>query len=140
MSAIKRFEDLEIWKLARKISKDFIPYLQNEGFSKDFRLLNQIKGSLGSMMDNIAEGFERGGNKEFVQFLFIAKGSGGEFKSQLHRALDYKYNDEKTFTEFYSSTETFCNKTGSLIHYLQNSGLKGAKFKPQTAEAKTENI
>jgi len=88
MATITRFEDIIAWQKARVLCIAINAYTRKEVFSKDFRLVSQIKSSSGSAMDNIAEGFERGGNKEFIQVLFIAKGSVGETRSQLYRALD----------------------------------------------------
>ena len=88
---IERFEDLEIWKLAKELCKFVYKITEKEHFTKDFTFKNQIRSSSGSVMDNIAEGFERDGTKEFIQFLSIAKGSCGECRSQSYRAFDYKY-------------------------------------------------
>jgi four helix bundle protein len=88
---IEKFEDLEIWQEARKLSKAIFEKAERKPFRNDFKLKNQTEGSSGSSMDNIAEGFERGGNREFIQFLSIARGSCGETRSQLYRAYDYKY-------------------------------------------------
>lgn len=102
MATIEKFEDLEVWKKARELCKKVFLLTQKEQFSKDFSLKDQRR-SLGSVMDNIAEaclparqGFERGGKKEFIQFLFISKFSLAETRSQLYRSLDYGYitNDE----------------------------------------------
>jgi len=89
--AVERFEDLEIWQEARALSKVIFQLSKRTPFKNDFKLKNQIKGSSGSTMDNIAEGFERNGRKEFLQFLSIAKGSCGETRSQSYRAFDYEY-------------------------------------------------
>lgn len=91
MATIKRFEDLEIWQLAREISRDVYDITRKDSIKHDFSLIDQLRRSSGSIMDNIAEGFERDGNKEFVQFLSYAKGSAGETRSQLYRAVDQKY-------------------------------------------------
>lgn len=97
MAKIERFEDLEIWQLAREISKDVWVIIQNTSLLKDYKLREQINGASGSIMDNISEGFERDGNREFINFLSIAKASCGETRSQLYRCLDRKHIDEETF-------------------------------------------
>ncbi|MGC3978674.1 MAG: four helix bundle protein [Paludibacteraceae bacterium] len=89
MATIKRFEDLEVWQKARGVCKLVKTLTEKENFSKDFSLKDQIKRSSGSAMDNIAGGFERDGNKEFINFLTISKGSAGEVRSQAYRAYDY---------------------------------------------------
>jgi len=86
MSTFQRFEDIIAWQKARELCNVIKSYTRKSEFSRDFKLLGQIEGSSGSAMDNIAEGFERGGNREFIQFLYISKGSAGETRSQLYRA------------------------------------------------------
>lgn len=86
MATIKSFEEIEAWQTARSLSKEIFGLTNFGSFSKDYGLRDQINRATGSIMDNIAEGFERGGSKEFIQFLAIAKGSAGEVRSQLHRA------------------------------------------------------
>src|ERR1043166_8669134 len=88
---VKNFEDLEIWKSARDLTKEIYRLTSEQRFSKDFRFRDQIRGASISIMSNVAEGFERGGNQEFIQFLYIAKGSCGEVRSQLYIALDQSY-------------------------------------------------
>ena len=129
MPAIKKFEDLDIWQLARRLTQIIYSYTLKPGFAKDFSLKDQIKRSSGSVMDNIAEGFERGGKAEFIQFLSIAKGSAGEVQSQLYRALDYLHISKAEFDEAYQLSEEIKNKTGGLIKYLNTSDIKGIKFK-----------
>lgn len=88
MAKIERFEELEIWREARDLSIAIRNLTRHPEFSKDVRFCSQINSASGSVMDNIAEGFERDGNKEFINFLYIAKGSSGEVRSQAYRALD----------------------------------------------------
>lgn len=94
MATITRFKDLEIWQKARSLSKEIFDYIQKGGFKRDYKLIEQINAASGSIMDNIAEGFERSSRFEFVNFLSYAKGSAGEVKSQLLRAADRKYLEQ----------------------------------------------
>ncbi|MEG2077274.1 four helix bundle protein [Chryseobacterium sp.] len=126
---IKKFEDLEIWQLARILCNDIYQISQETLLGKNYRLNNQIDGSSGSIMDNIAEGFERNGNKEFVQFLSIAKASCGETRSQLYRVLDRKFIDDITFEKLKDQTEILSRQISGFITYLQNSDIKGSKYK-----------
>lgn len=132
MSTIKRFEDLEVWKLARELCQDIYKLTLLEGFSRDFGLKNQVNNSRGSVMDNIAEGFERDGNKEFSQFLSISKASCGESRSQLYRALDRNYISTEQFELLSQKTFDLGRKISNLMIYLRNTEIKGNKFKEQT--------
>ena len=126
---IERFEDLEIWQEAREICKYVFKITSEEPFSKDYKFRDQIRSSSGSVMDNIAEGFGRGGNKEFINFLSIAKGSNDETRSQSYRAFDFNYITQEQLNELLERTNRIGNKTGSLIQYLKKSEFKGNKFK-----------
>ena len=126
---IEKFEDLDIWQEARKLSRLIFEITCKEPFCKDFRLRDQIRASSGSVMDNIAEGFERGGNKEFIQFLSFAKGSCGECRSQSCRALDYIYIQEDVFMDLKIRTTQLSMKISKLISYLKGTTMKGSKFK-----------
>jgi len=130
MAGYKRFEDLPIWQRARVFSKKVFEATLGDKFSKEFRLCAQIRASSGSIMDNIAEGFERNGNGEFKQFLFIAKGSCGETRSQLYRAFDYGYLMEEQFVELKNESENISKSLSNFIDYLSSSDIKGSKFKP----------
>jgi four helix bundle protein len=101
MSTIKRFEDLDAWKVSRELCNKLGDLIDAEAFKKNFRLIGQVEGSSGSIMDNIAEGFERGTRAEFIVFLGYSKGSCGELRSQLYRALDRKYINHEQFEELY---------------------------------------
>ncbi len=128
MATVKKFEDLDIWQLSRE-QANVLWKLYTEGtFSKDFELRNQISKSSGSVMDNIAEGFERSGNKEFINFLLIAKASNGEVRSQLYRAFDRNHITIENFEELKLNTESISKKITSFIKYLKDSELKGFRY------------
>ncbi len=129
MSKILRFEDLENWQLARELCNDIYEIAQNPDLKTDYKLYNQIDGSSGSIMDNIAEGFERNGNKEFIQFLSISKGSCGETRSQLYRVLDRKYISIDKFEITKEKTIVLSKKISSFMTYLSKSDYKGSKYK-----------
>ncbi len=129
MATIKRFEDLEIWQLARVQANDFNELVKYTTLAKDFGLRNQMNTSSGSVMDCIAEGFERLGNKEFKNLLIIAKGSNGEFRSQLYRCLDRKHISQERFDELYAKNSVLGSKLMSFITYLMNSSYQGQRYK-----------
>jgi four helix bundle protein len=129
MATIEKFEDLEIWKKAREVSKYVYQLTLKTDFSKDYSLKDQIRRSSGSVMDNIAEGFDRGGNKEFVNFLSIAKGSIAEVRSQVYRAFDFNYITKTEFDFLLVETTSLCERIGKLMSYLKSTDIKGPKFK-----------
>ena len=129
MASYKRFEDLPLWQEARDFSKKVFWASKDGEFAKEFRLCSQIRASSGSIMDNIAEGFERNGNGEFKQFLYIAKGSCDESRSQLYRAFDYGFLSEDIFETLRQQSEEISKSISSFIDYLQFTDIKGVKFK-----------
>jgi four helix bundle protein len=128
MATINRFEDLEIWQEARRLAKEIHIISTETGLKLDFKFKEQIKSSSGSVMDNIAEGFERDGNIEFRQFLSIAKGSAGETRSQLYRVFDFEYVDEQKFELLKKDYENLSGKIKNFITYLNKKDFKGNKF------------
>jgi four helix bundle protein len=121
MTTINRFEDLEIWISARQICKEIFGLTQKINFQKDYALVDQIKRSSGSAMDNIAEGFEREGKKEFINFLRIAKGSLGETRSQLYRAFDFGHIDKEEFSKQFDNCQILSRQIRSFISYLKST-------------------
>ena len=129
MAKINKFEDLEIWQKSRELCQFVEILIQTTQLKTNYSLKDQIDRSSGSIMDNIAEGFERNGNREFIQFLSIAKGSAGEVKSQFYRAFDKKLISEEQHLKLNEMTEIEKNKIGAMMNYLRNCEIKGLKFK-----------
>lgn len=123
------FEDLRIWQNARELSKEIYRISRFTEFSKDYRFVGQITSAMGSVMDNIAEGFERDGNKEFFQFLSIAKGSCGEVRSQLYRAYDAGYIDEELFNTLLGKIKALSSSIFHFMNTLKASDITGKKHK-----------
>lgn len=128
MATVETFEDLETWQLAREICQDVWRIINTTTLKHDYKLRDQMNASSGSAMDNIAEGFERSGNREFVQFLSISKGSCGELRSQLYRCLDREHIGSDTFTDLRKKTKLLSKKISSFMGYLKNSDRRGFKF------------
>jgi len=129
MATITKFEDLDVWKKARLPSVKIYNLTFLEPLSKDYRLKDQMRGSAGSIMDNIAEGFDRGRRLEFINSLGIAKGETGELKSQLYRCMDILYITQDIFKELYTAVDEVAKMIASFIEYLNKSEIRGQKFK-----------
>ena len=129
MATIQSFEDLKVWQKSRIRCQEIFDLITTGKLAKDFALIDQINRSSGSLMDNIAEGFGRMGNKEFINFLSYTYGSTLECKSQLYRAFDRKYISNKKLEELFNLIEEIKKMTNALITYLGRSDLKGQKFK-----------
>lgn len=129
MATFTCFEEIKSWQKARILCQKIGGYIDSGRFKHNYRLIGQIEGSAGSVMDNIAEGFERTGNKEFIQFLYIAKGSCGELRSLLYRAIDRSYIGQEEFDELKKDCIEISVLISKLITYLDESDLKGAKYK-----------
>ena len=128
MATIRKFEDLAIWQTARHLSLKVFELTQSGPASKDYHFKDQIRDSASSVMDNIAEGFERSSQFEFVNFLSISKGSSGETRSQLYRGIDQKYFNEEANNLIKEYADLAANISG-FIKYLNQSEVKGQKFK-----------
>lgn len=129
MATIKRFEDLDAWKVGRELCDKIGKIIDRGAFKKNFRLIGQVEGSSGSIMDNIAEGFERGSRAEFIVFLGYSKGSCGELRSQLYRALDRKYIIQELFDELYLMMVRISAMLQKFISYLLKTEVKGLRKK-----------
>jgi len=122
MAKVKRFEELEVWRAARDVVNAVYQASSAGIFSRDYALRDQIRRAAVSIPSNIAEGFSRHSNKEFVQFLFIAKGSAAEVQSQLYTALDQNYISQEEFDKIYGQIEVVAKQISRFITYLKESG------------------
>jgi len=128
MASIEKFEDIEAWQKARELTREIYRVTNRGAFAKDFSLRDQIRRASVSIMSNIAEGFGRGGNREFIQFLSMAKGSVSELQAQLYVAVDAGYLTKDQFQQIYSLSQSTGNLIGGFIRYLTKSANKGVKF------------
>jgi four helix bundle protein len=129
MARIKQFEDIEAWQKARELTRAIYAETASGKLSRDFGLRDQMRRAAVSILCNVAEGFERGGDKEFVQFIAIAKGSSAEVRAQLYVALDQGYIDQETFDRLSASAIQINRMLSGLMKYLRTSDYKGSKFK-----------
>lgn len=129
MAKIKKFEDIASWKKGRQLTRD-IYYVTSAGnFVRDFGLKDQIRRAAVSILSNIAEGFERGGDREFLQFLAVAKGSCGELRAQLYVALDQQYISQNEFDSLFESASEVSQLISGFMKYLKESNLRGSKLR-----------
>lgn len=129
MSTFQSFEEIEVWQKARQLTKRVYQVSSKGPFARDFGLRDQMSRACVSIMSNIAEGYERGGTKEFLQLLSVAKGSAGEVRSQLYVALDQDYLTGRVFEELTNHAREISRMLAGLMAYLRKSGLKGTKYK-----------
>lgn len=129
MANLERFEDIEAWKKSRELTKEIYQITGTGNFAKDFGLRDQLRRASVSIMSNIAEGFERGGDREFQQFLAIAKGSAGEVRAQLYVALDVGFLNQQDFERLYALTSQISRLIVGFMRYLASSTYKDNKFK-----------
>ncbi len=133
------FEDLEVWKTARELTNRIYKITANGSLSKDYGLRDQIRRAAVSVMSNIAEGYERGGNQELIQFLSIAKGSSGEVRSQLYVAMDQEYIDKRKSELLIDAFKKLSIMINNFMEYLKGSRFKGSKYKmPRQKSMKEE--
>jgi len=135
----KYFEDLQVWQEARRMTNKVYDISRKQSFSKDYGLIDQIRRASVSIMSNIAEGYERGGNQEFIQFLSIAKGSCGEVRCQLYLAMDQSYADRRECDELIEGCKKLSIMISNFMNYLKGTPYKGTKYKiPKQKTVKEE--
>ena len=140
MPTVKKFTELETWQLANELEKKVYEQLHAGTLAKDFALKDQINKSVGSIPDNIAEGFGRGGRNEFVQFLSIVRASASELQSQLIRCFNRNHFSKEIYDELYELADKTGNKIGSFIQYLNQSEKSGPKFHTRVATTNENQV
>jgi four helix bundle protein len=133
MATFQKFEDIEAWQKARDLTREVYRISGDGLFARDFGLRDQMRRASVSIMSNIAEGFERSGTGELLQFLSMAKGSAGEVKSQLYVAHDLKYIDQESFEKLFNSACEISKMINGLMNYIRSSTIKGIKYKRTNA-------
>jgi len=128
MASVERFEYLRIWQMARELCKEIYQHTEKKPWKMDSRFVQQIRAAAGSVMDNIAEGFERDGNKEYIQFLYIAKGSCGEVRSQIIRASDVGFLASEDYIKLYNDCINLNKGISVFIRKLKTSSVSGIKY------------
>lgn len=128
MARIEKFEDIRSWRKSRELTKQVYEITARGDFKRDFGLRDQIRKASVSILSNIAEGLERGGDKEFLQFLAVAKGSCGEVRAQLYVALDQGYLQRDQFETLSRLTTEISGLLFNFMKYLKQSSLRGSKY------------
>lgn len=128
MATIIRFEDMEAWQLGRALKRQVYACSKTGEFAKEFALRDQIRRAAIAVAANIAEGFEREGNREFLQFLSTSKGSCGEVQDHLYTALDASYVTQQQFDKLYREAAEVARKIGAFMNYLRQPEIRGRKF------------
>ncbi|MFY0673845.1 MAG: four helix bundle protein [Bacteroidia bacterium] len=128
MSSVRSFEDLKVWQKGCQLYKEIFEITKRPEFNQDFDLRRQLRKSAGSIPDNIAEGYEREGNREYRQFLSISKGSAGELRSQIHRAYIVEFVSTIEMKDLKAKAEEVSRMLKCLMNYISNSEIKGSKF------------
>lgn len=128
MAHYNSFEEMNIYQLAREQSNAIWYLIQNTSLGQDYKLREQINGSSGSVMDNIAEGFGRGGNKEFISFLSYSRGSCCETKAQLQRAFDRNHIRKENYFELVAKADMIIDQISKFMNFLKSSDKKGSKY------------
>lgn len=134
---MKSFEEMPAWQRARELTQEIYAVTKEYPFAKDFGLSGQIRRAVVSVMANIAEGFERDGTAEFLQFLSIAKGSLAEVKAHLFVAFDQRYIDQTEFTRLMNLATNVGKQLAGFMRYLRNAEIKGIKYKRPTARTES---
>jgi len=138
MASFQSFEEIEAWQKARELTSRVYEVSDEGPFARDFGLRDQMRRACVSILSNIAEGFERSGTGEFVQFLSAAKGSAGEVRAQLYVALDRNYVDVATFNELAALATQISRMISGLMAYLKQSGIRGTKYKQASSAPSTK--
>jgi len=139
-SKVEGFEDLNVYKQARELTNKIYDNTKQGAFMKDYGLVDQFRRASVSIISNIAEGFERGTNTEFIQFLYIAKGSCAEIRAQINSAFEQKYIDEDTYKDIADRCRRISGMLSNLIAYLKGSRFKGSEFKRPPTKAMAEEL
>ena len=134
------FEELNVYQRARELTNRVYELTRDGAFARDFGLVDQIRRASVSIMSNIAEGFERGTNAEFIQFLFIAKGSCGEVRAQVSIAFDQKYISRADYDDLIDRCRRISGMLGNLINYLRQPPLSGKRIQRPSRKSITEKL